>query len=179
MDRLPHTPRTFADIVAADLRRAARLIIKHQDELDPQFRIATPEGDYALAITFPVGASARADLFGHLATFCAWKRAIAVTMAFELSEPDALVCIGLTQATRLACITPITRHPHPWCAANFGMIDWIDNPAIEPSMAALLPHDPQPLTPKAVAAAETLFGSTGTFPAVHVPTGTVRGLASR
>ena len=46
MDRMVPEPRTFKELVEADLRRAARLIIKVQDEVDPQFRIATPEGDY-------------------------------------------------------------------------------------------------------------------------------------
>ena len=42
MDRMVPDPRTFKGLVEADLRRAARLIIKVQDEIDPQFRIATP-----------------------------------------------------------------------------------------------------------------------------------------
>ena len=46
MDRIIE-PVTFKDLVEADLRRAARLVIEIQDEIDPQFWIATPEGDYA------------------------------------------------------------------------------------------------------------------------------------
>ena len=34
MERLPHDPKNFRDIVEADLRRAARLVIKVQDEID-------------------------------------------------------------------------------------------------------------------------------------------------
>ena len=48
MDPLPHSPRTFREIVEADLRRGARMIIKIQDEIDWHFRMAMPEGDYAL-----------------------------------------------------------------------------------------------------------------------------------
>jgi len=44
MERLPQV-RNFRDIVEADLRGAARLVLKVQDEIDPQVRIATPEGD--------------------------------------------------------------------------------------------------------------------------------------
>ena len=51
MDRLPHDPRNLRELVEADLRRALRIIIKIQDEIDPQFRIATPEGDYWIAVT--------------------------------------------------------------------------------------------------------------------------------
>ena len=53
MERLAREPRNFKECVEADLRRAARLIIKIQDELDPQFRIATPEGDFWIALTLP------------------------------------------------------------------------------------------------------------------------------
>jgi hypothetical protein len=58
MERLPHDPKNFRDIVEADLRRAARLVVKVQDEIDPQFRFATPEGDFHLPVMLP------ADLYG-------------------------------------------------------------------------------------------------------------------
>ena len=54
MDRLPEPLTTFRQYVEADLRRVARLIIKVQDEIDPQFRFSTPEGDYHLAVTLPM-----------------------------------------------------------------------------------------------------------------------------
>ena len=38
MERLPHDPKNFREVVEADLRRAARLVIKVQDEIDPQLR---------------------------------------------------------------------------------------------------------------------------------------------
>jgi hypothetical protein len=62
MDRLVPEPRTFKELVEADLRRAARLVIKVQDEIDPQFRIATPEGDYWIAVTLPQDARTDDDV---------------------------------------------------------------------------------------------------------------------
>ena len=53
MDRLPQDPQNFREMVEADLRRAARLVIKVHDEIEPQFRIATPTGDWWLAVTLP------------------------------------------------------------------------------------------------------------------------------
>ena len=38
MRYLPHNPRNFSEIVLADLLRAQRLILRIQDEIDPQFR---------------------------------------------------------------------------------------------------------------------------------------------
>ena len=46
MERLPHHPRNLRELIEADLRRAARLIIKVQDEIDwyqpKHSRTATP-----------------------------------------------------------------------------------------------------------------------------------------
>ena len=53
MERLPREPQNLRELVEADLRRAARLIIKIQVEIDPQVRIATPEGDYSIGVTLP------------------------------------------------------------------------------------------------------------------------------
>lgn len=50
---LPYEPRAFRDVVEADLRRAGRLIVREQDELDPQVRAGTPSGYWALAVTRP------------------------------------------------------------------------------------------------------------------------------
>lgn len=38
MDALAVAPKTFKEVVESDLRRAARLVIKVQDEIDPQLR---------------------------------------------------------------------------------------------------------------------------------------------
>ncbi len=88
MERLPHNPQTFRDIVEADLRRAARLAVKIQDEIDPQVRIATPEGDFRIALTFPAGTYARRAVLRTLALFMAWKQAVAFTFASDLHVPD-------------------------------------------------------------------------------------------
>ena len=83
MDRLSRDPRNFRELVEADLRRAARLVIKVQDEIDPQIRIATPEGDYWIAVTLPKDEYARKVIFRNLALFMAWKQALGFTLASE------------------------------------------------------------------------------------------------
>ncbi len=71
MDRLPYDPKNLRELVEADLRRAARLIIKIQDEIDPQIRIATPEGDYWIAVTLPTDPYGRKVIFRNLSLFLA------------------------------------------------------------------------------------------------------------
>ena len=107
MDRLPDDPKTLTELAEADLRRAARLLIKVQDEIDPQFRIATPDGDYWLAVTLPPDVTARAAMFRRIATFMAWKQATAFTLACELIEPDCVYCVGIAAHERHACLALI------------------------------------------------------------------------
>lgn len=175
MDPLPHEPRTFREIVEADLRRAARLIIKTQAELAPQLRIATPEGDYAIALTLPADGERRSEAFRHLGVFMAWKSATAFTWASELLEPDALYCAGVSRTERHACIARIDRVLPPLVTSSFGPVEWLPVSALDPTFVDLLPIGLRTLTPKAVSSMVRWFGKEGKFPAVHVATGEVRG----
>ena len=169
-------PGTFMDLVEADLRRAARLIIKIQDELDPQFRIATPEGDYWIALQLPPGESERKTILGHLATYMAWKQALAFTLACELKRPDSVWCCGVARTVRHTCMAQIAREPRPWTAKNFGAIEWLPATSIDPVIAGLLPERPRAMTPKVVSGLQKWFGDDGKFPAVHIGSGEVRGV---
>lgn len=175
MQPLPAPPATFRELVEADLRRAARLIIKVQDEIDWQFRIATPEGDYHLAITMPNDA-ARTEALHQVAVFMAWKRALAFTLAVETSEPDAVYALGIAAGERHNGMARIKRTPKPWTAASFGAVEWLSADSIDPVLAKLLPVAPRPMTPKEVSGLQAWFGRAGKFPAVHIPTGQVRGV---
>ncbi len=75
MEPLPYEPRTFRDIVEADLRRAARLLVKVQDEIDPQIRIAMPTGDFWIACTLLPSDDGRQAILRALGTFMVWKQA--------------------------------------------------------------------------------------------------------
>ena len=107
MDRLPHEPRNFRDIVEADMRRAARLVIKVQDEIDPQFRFATPEGDFHLPVMLPADLYGRKVIFRAIALLFAWKQAFGHTLASELHQPDSVLCVGFMG--KALCL-PIPRH---------------------------------------------------------------------
>ncbi len=173
MERLPHTPRSFREIVEADLRRAARLIITIQDEIDPQFRIATPEGDYCLAITFPRDTDGRKEIFEQLALFMASKQALAFTLASELIAPDCVYCAGIGLKEKYGCIARINREPKPWTAANFGAVEWLPESTIDPIIAGLLPKGARHINTKDLAMLEHWFGATGKFPAVKMETGEI------
>src|SRR3990170_5863764 len=96
MPYLPHTPRNFREIVLADLLRAQRLILRVQDEIDPQFRIASPEGDWWIAITLADDLDERKRQMSLVSRFMQWKLSPAFTIASELKVPDAVYCIGVS-----------------------------------------------------------------------------------
>lgn len=176
MEPLPQSPKTFREIVEADLRRAARLIVKIQDEIDPQIRMATPEGDYHMALTLPGDDYGRRTLLWALGNFMVWRQALAFTWACELFEPDSVYCVGVSGTERYAALARINRQPQPWTAANFGEIEWLGQDSIDPEMIKLLPAGPRALTPKDVSTCNAWFGIEGKFPAVHLPSMEVRGV---
>lgn len=176
MQPLAHAPRSFRDIVEADLRRAARLIIEVQDELDPQIRMATPEGDYHIAMTLPADAAGRCEALAALSTFMAWRQVLAFTFASELAEPECVFCCGISGTERHGCVAMITREPRPWRAENFGPVEWLSPESIDPALIALLPSGGRALTPAEVKACDAWFGQAGRFPALHVKSGEIRGI---
>jgi len=173
MDRPPHDPRNFRELVEADLRRAARLVIKVQDEIDPQFRIAAPEGDYWVAVTFPVDAYGRKVILRNLALFMAWKQALGFTLASELYEPDSVYCAGIMGRERHNGLARIRREPKPWRANNFGAVEWLPESAIDPMLADLSPRGAREMTSRDLATLDKWFGAKGRFPAVHIGSGEI------
>ncbi|MGO9987007.1 MAG: hypothetical protein ACLPIX_22715 [Rhodomicrobium sp.] len=171
MERPPHDPRNFREVVEADLRRAARLVIKIQDEIDPQLRVATPEGDFHLAVTLPADPYGRKVILRNLALFMAWKQALGFTLASELYEPDSVYCVGLMGKERHACLARITREPKPWTAKNFGAVEWLPDSSIDPMLADLLPRGAREMTSRDLATLEKWFGAKGKFPVVKIATG--------
>jgi hypothetical protein len=118
MDRMVPEPRTFKELVEADLRRAARLIIKVQDEVDPQFRIATPEGDYAIAVTLSRDPRERMMMLRRVSAFMAWKKAMGFILASELQVPDCVYALGVMRQEVHACLARIMRTPKPWTSGR-------------------------------------------------------------
>ncbi|MGA7329107.1 MAG: hypothetical protein WBX25_32620, partial [Rhodomicrobium sp.] len=172
-ERLPGDPRNFREITEADLRRAARLVIKVRDEIDPQIRIGTPEGDFHIAITLPPDDYGRRNVLRALALFMAWKQALAFTFASEIYQPDAVYCVGISPKERCACISRIKREPKPWTTKNFGEVEWLPESSIDPMMIDLLPSGAREMTAKDLATVDKWFGARGKFPAVHIPTGEI------
>ena len=169
-------PTTFRGMVFADLRRAARLIVRVQDEIDPQFRIATPEGDYWLGVTLPDEPQQRLAVLNRVSLFMAWKQAPCFILASELSAPDCVYALGVSHKEVHACYSLIRREPLPWSAQNFSPVAWDDRKRIGQEMIDLLPRGGRSIDRQELTMLEQWFGADGKFPAVHIPTGELRGL---
>jgi hypothetical protein len=66
-----------------------------QDEIDPQFRIASPEGGWWIGMTLDERLQKRERQMSHVSRFMQWKVSPAFTLAGELKEPDAVYCVGV------------------------------------------------------------------------------------
>ena len=176
MDRLPEPLTTFRQFIEADMRRAARLIIRLQDEIDPQFRIATPEGDYHLAVPLPKSHVDRRPMMRRVSTFMAWKQAASFIMASEIVFPDAVYALGVSQMEAHACMAHIAREPRPWAAANFGPVQWLDPRQIGQELLDLLPRGARVITAAELEMLEKWFGPEGRCPVVHLASGELRGV---
>ncbi|MCB1510986.1 MAG: hypothetical protein KDJ36_08785 [Hyphomicrobiaceae bacterium] len=149
-------------------------MIRIQDEIDPQIRMATPKGDFHLAMQLPGSEREREALLARLKVLMAWKQVLGFTWACELFEPDAVYCAGVFGREQHAALMRIERSPRPWRAGNFGAVEWLPSEAIDPALAALRPSGPVALTPAQVSECQRWFGPDGKFPAVHMDTGELR-----
>ena len=163
MRYLPHTPRNFREIVLADLLRAQRVMVRIQDEIDPQFRIASPEGDWWIAMTLDANLSERRRQMRLISRFMAWKLSPAFTMASELIKPDAVISVGVSQRERHGVMSLIERNP-----LRFLPEQWLAPEQLDPEILALLPRGAISLTAPEIAEVEQWFGPNGKFPALLI-----------
>ena len=163
-------PKTFRDFVLADLYRAQRLVAKvHPDPIDPQFRIASPEGDWAIAITLPDGAEQRAWRLTLVSDFMAWKSAPLFVLASELIEPDSVYAMGVSLKEKHGCLSRIWRTP----SLDFGPVEWMSETSLGTEIPRLLPRGSRTLSDDRVRILRKWFGADGYFPAVNIDTGKV------
>jgi hypothetical protein len=160
-------PRTLQDLVRADLERAQRLVRKvHPDPIDPQFRIASPEGDWWIGITLTENAKERRRRLALVSDFMAWKLSSGFILASELHEPDAVLSFGLQHNDYYALISVIGRKP-----LSFSPPKLLKCENMDPVMLNLLPRGSRTITKARVKELVQWFGPEGKFPAVHIESG--------
>src|SRR5262245_28844341 len=115
-----YTPRTFREVVHADLLRAQRLKLRIQDEIDPQFRIASPEGDWWIGMTLDQDLAMREKQMQLVSGFMRWKLSPAFTLASEIISPDAVYCLGVSHRECHGALSRLAYKP-----LRFGEIEWL------------------------------------------------------
>lgn len=155
-------------LALADLKRAQRLIERNDDDLDPQFRIASPSGDWWLGVTLSPEPGKRLAELQLVSKFMAWKSSPAFTQAVELEEPAAVVCIGCSHSETVGFLSLIDRRP-----LRFSEPIELSAAQIGDEVPALLPRGVVTLSEGDIAELKRYFGADGVFPAVHIPSGRI------
>jgi hypothetical protein len=164
-------PRTLKELVRADLARAQRMIREfHPDPIDPQFRIASPEGDWWISITLTNNSKERVRRMTLVSDFMAWKLSQGFVLATEIHEPDALVCVGVQHHDYAALISLIGRKP-----LSFSEPKAILRENMDKAMLDLLPRGSRTITKAREKELARWFGASGKFPAVKLATGEIGG----
>ena len=165
------TTRTLKELVLADLERAQRLIRKvHPDPIDPQFRIASAEGDWWIGITLTENAKERARRLALVSDFMAWKLSPGFILASELHKPDAVLSVGIQHNDYWALISLIERTP-----LAFSQPKSVLRENMDPVMLGLLPRGGRTITKARAKELAQWFGAEGRFPAVRIATGEIGG----
>lgn len=146
-------------------------MLRVQDDIDPQLRIATPQGDIAVAVTFPDKIEERDSLLSVLRRFCAWKQALAYTMTFNLAQPNALMTVGVSATDAVGCILRFSGEPGTFSEMSFEEPAWVTPNSIGEEFLSLLPERTSALSEDDLRELESWFGVEGRFPAVHIATG--------
>ena len=163
MAYLPHTPRNFRELVLADLLRAQRLIECIDDEIDPQFRISSPEGDWRIAMTLAEDLHKRQRQMHLISRFMQWKLSPAFTLATELKEPDTVCCVGVSHRECHGVLSHISRKP-----LQFSRESWLTRDQIGDDVPAMLPGGAAVIDASTLAELDAWFGACGKFPAMKI-----------
>jgi hypothetical protein len=167
MRYLPYTPRNFRDIVLADFLRAQRLILRVEDQIDPQFRIASAEGDWWIGMTLSDDLAERTRQMALVSRYMAWKLSPAFTLASELKVPDAVYCVGVSQQECCALMALIERD-RIGKPVDFGPEQWLTREQIGDEVPSLLPRGRVTFDHRGIAQLQEWFGAAGKYPAMRI-----------
>jgi hypothetical protein len=160
---------TLKELVLADLQRAQRLITRtHPDPIDPQFRIASPEGDMWIGLTLPDDQGERARRMALIADFMALKLSPGFILASEIHTPDAVLSVGVMAHGYAAAMSLIDRNPAAGPTPAFSEPIWIERERMDPQLFDLLPSGARSLSAARIRELDEWFGPQGRFPAIRI-----------
>lgn len=150
-------------LVRSDLERAQRLVRRTGDEIDAQFRIATPEGDIWIGITMGDDEEERKRRLGLVSDFMVSWLSTGFVMAAQIEEPEAVFAAGVTVRECVWCLSRITRSP-----LGFEEVEWPDVALLGEELPGLLPKGRRYLSAARSKELEEWFGPHGRYPGVFL-----------
>jgi hypothetical protein len=162
--------KNLRKLVLADLEQGQRLIKQfHPDPIDPQFRIATPAGDWWMAITLGDDEAERARRLALVSDLMASKLSVGFVMVAELYTPDCIFALGVTHRETIGCVSVMSRAP-----LSFAEVRWMAKDEIGDDVPDLLPRGKRALSDDRMRKLDEWFGPVGNFPAVKIAGGVAR-----
>jgi hypothetical protein len=158
--------------VLLDLHKVQRLIRQVHDGIDPQFHIATPEGDFWIGMTLVEDVVERRHRFSLVSDYMAWKGSCRFVVAAEIMVPDAVAVIGVSKTGVVGALSVIERSPLRFDEpVRFREPQWMERSAIGEDVPGLLPPATRMLGRERIAELEEWFGPNGKSPAIRVAGG--------
>ena len=168
MERVSKTD-TLKTLVLSDLKRAQRLITRiHPDPIDPQFRIASPDGDWWIGITLTEDPQEREKRMALVADFMALKLSPGFVLATELHQPDAVLSIGIVANDYAGAMSLIDRKGTGAVAPTFSEPAWIEREHMDPLIFSFRPNRSSTLSTSRMQELTQWFGPRGKFPAIKI-----------
>jgi hypothetical protein len=165
-------PATLEGLVRADLERAQNLIRKiHPEPIDPQFRIATQQGDWWIGIMLTEDLVERGRRMALVSDFMAWNMSLGFILTTELHEPDCVLSVGIMRNDYAALLSLIARAPMGLPVPTFSPPKAVRRENMDPEIFKLVPRGSRALTTARMEELQDWFGADGKFPAVKLKPG--------
>ncbi len=133
-------------------------IMKQGNEVTLRFRILSNNGDYTIHTPLTGDYTEHMNMLCIVKYFMLWKNANAFVMSSRLIKPNAISSAGLTKNISLAAYERITTRP-----LEFGMVQWLEDSAIDPIFDNILPQPTDRLGEVQKQECYRLFGAEGQF----------------
>jgi hypothetical protein len=148
----------------ADLERGLGIVLDGC-EIEPTWRILTPEGDFLIPTRFDLGERT----LSLIPRFMAWKLATGFVLTCETwlcperarSSEEAVFAIGVTQEECLG----VTQRIRRTSALSFGEPEWLPAESLDDAYFRLLPTGENEVTEMEAKTLAVVFGENGEMPA--------------
>lgn len=155
-------PRSWCELALDDLQRGIRLIQKvYPASIDPQFHIATREGNYMISMARGQNQHDQQKCMELLKDFMAWKGASHLIVTEQTTKPASVMVTAVSADAALVLRSLIKLTP-----LDFLKPQLLPYTCLDKEFIALLPRMTRTFSPQRTRQFERWFGENGKYPAV-------------